>query len=243
MTESELIYYRGNCHCSAVVYELRLPKISTVDQCNCSICLKKGYLLVHAGAEAEFKILKGEDALTEYRFHAKRVSHQVRLRQARVICYLYAANTLQFCSTCGTPLFRFGAASGTPLGKNLALNVRTGLLANVTALTSPTTGSRSSRDRHLEARNKPVCCVSCSCKLKYNSNPRRIDGASLGEEYRPPAHKGSLPAATFSGSTTFTGSCHCGALTVAVTSKPLENNPDVRLVECNCSICERVRPF
>lgn len=77
MSESELIPYRGNCHCGAVVYELKLPEIKKVNQCNCSNCLKKGYLLVYPGAEAEFKILKGEDALTGYRFHTKNVSHKV----------------------------------------------------------------------------------------------------------------------------------------------------------------------
>lgn len=49
-----------------------------------------------------------------------------------------------------------------------------------------------------------------------------------------------MPTAVIEGGQTYTGSCHCGALTVAIVSKPLENNPDVRLVECNCSICERV---
>ena len=77
---SELISYRGNCHCGAVVYELKLPEIKKVNQCNCSNCLKKGYLLVYPGAEAEFKILKREDALTGYRFHTKNVSHKVCLR-------------------------------------------------------------------------------------------------------------------------------------------------------------------
>lgn len=82
---SELIPYRGNCHCGAVVYELKLPEIKKVNQCNCSNCLKKGYLLVYPGAEAEFKILKGEDALTGYRFHTKNVSHKVCFRRGVLV--------------------------------------------------------------------------------------------------------------------------------------------------------------
>lgn len=38
----------------------------------------------------------------------------------------------------------------------------------------------------------------------------------------------------------YTGSCHCGKLTVAVHNKPLEDDKDSGMVQCNCSICERV---
>lgn len=41
------------------------------------------------------------------------------------------------------------------------------------------------------------------------------------------------------------GSCHCGAVTLAVKVKPLEtwdiSIDEERIVECNCSICVRVR--
>lgn len=40
------------------------------------------------------------------------------------------------------------------------------------------------------------------------------------------------------------GSCHCGAVTLAVKVKPLEtwdiSKEEERIVECNCSICVRV---
>lgn len=43
------------------------------------------------------------------------------------------------------------------------------------------------------------------------------------------------------------GSCHCGAVTLAVkVDKPLEARDitvdEERIVECNCSICARVNP-
>lgn len=67
----------------------------------------------------------------------------------------------------------------------------------------------------------------------------RFDGAALGDKYAPPEYKGALPAA-FDGSKLYTGGCHCGAVGVALASKPLDETFDERTVECNCSICERV---
>jgi hypothetical protein len=75
---SELKTYRGNCHCGAFVYEVKLPEIKGVGQCNCSICTKKGYLWVFPSTE-NFKIVKGaESDLTEYQFGVKNLTHKVR---------------------------------------------------------------------------------------------------------------------------------------------------------------------
>ncbi|KAL7951524.1 Mss4-like protein [Trichoderma barbatum] len=63
------------------------------------------------------------------------------------------------------------------------------------------------------------------------------DGASLGEPFQPPAHRGKLPEAEGE-DVVYTGSCHCGAFTVATTSKPL-NETFEGAIECNCSSCER----
>lgn len=38
----------------------------------------------------------------------------------------------------------------------------------------------------------------------------------------------------------YTGSCHCGKLTIAARLKTLEDDEDSGMIECNCSICERV---
>ncbi|KAK4073872.1 hypothetical protein Trihar35433_3346 [Trichoderma harzianum] len=63
------------------------------------------------------------------------------------------------------------------------------------------------------------------------------DGASLGEPYQPPVHKGELPKPEGE-DVVYTGSCHCGALTVATTAKPLDETFE-RAIQCNCSSCER----
>ena len=37
----------------------------------------------------------------------------------------------------------------------------------------------------------------------------------------------------------YNGNCHCGAVTYAVKTKPLEEQ---KVMSCNCSLCTRVRP-
>lgn len=69
--------YRGNCHCGAFVYEIDVPEITSVDECNCSICYKKGYLWVFLG-ERDFRVVKGDvNQLTGYRFGRGTVEHKV----------------------------------------------------------------------------------------------------------------------------------------------------------------------
>ncbi|KID78543.1 glutathione-dependent formaldehyde-activating GFA, partial [Metarhizium brunneum ARSEF 3297] len=76
-TRQPLRTYRGNCHCKAFVYEVQLPEIKAVKQCNCSICHKKGYLWVLAQETGHFKIVKGgEDTLSSYTFNTKNRIHK-----------------------------------------------------------------------------------------------------------------------------------------------------------------------
>lgn len=93
--------YRGACHCESVVYEATAD-IDTVMSCNCSICSKKGHLLAFTGSD-QFKLLKGQDALSEYFFYKKKIAHL-------------------FCKHCGIGTFGRGTS---PDGKAMiALNVR-----------------------------------------------------------------------------------------------------------------------
>lgn len=93
--------YTGGCHCGKVRYEVTLALDGAIE-CNCSICSKKGHLLTFTGAE-RFKLLCGEDALTDYQFNQKRIHHL-------------------FCSTCGIESFARGAGpDGKPM---VAVNVR-----------------------------------------------------------------------------------------------------------------------
>lgn len=71
--------YRGNCHCAAFVFEFKAPEITEAYECNCSICRKKGYLLV-IPAEDSFGVVEGsEDQLTTYSYGEGKYEHKVRL--------------------------------------------------------------------------------------------------------------------------------------------------------------------
>ncbi|EHK44037.1 uncharacterized protein TrAtP1_008502 [Trichoderma atroviride] len=66
---------------------------------------------------------------------------------------------------------------------------------------------------------------------------RNIFNSKLDPQYAPPTHKGDVPS-SIEGGQLYTGSCHCGAVTVAVSCKPLESGEE-RIAECSCDICQR----
>jgi hypothetical protein len=65
--------YQGACHCGRVTFEMRADLTYVVD-CNCSLCHRKGALW-HPAAEADVRILTGEDDLGLYRFNTKTAKH------------------------------------------------------------------------------------------------------------------------------------------------------------------------
>lgn len=93
--------YGGGCHCGKVRYEVSFD-LGTVMACNCSICGKRGTLLAFVTPD-QFKLLKGDDALTDYQFNTMNIHHL-------------------FCTTCG--IGSFGRGTG-PGGKAMvAVNTR-----------------------------------------------------------------------------------------------------------------------
>lgn len=94
--------HAGGCHCGKVRFETEGLDLRQVIACNCSICGKKGQWLGFV-PETQFKLVKGEKALTDYQFGKKNIHHL-------------------FCSTCGVASFGKGTA---PDGmKMAAINVR-----------------------------------------------------------------------------------------------------------------------
>ncbi|MCB1783246.1 MAG: GFA family protein [Alphaproteobacteria bacterium] len=79
--------YTGGCHCGAVKYEVKM-ELQEVVSCNCSICSKTGWLMAFTSAD-NFKLLQGEDNLSDYQFAAKKIHHL-------------------FCKTCGIKSFGAG---------------------------------------------------------------------------------------------------------------------------------------
>jgi hypothetical protein len=95
--------YHGSCHCKAVRFEADFELADGTVRCNCSICSKSRWW----GAmipPTQFRLLAGEEALTQYTFGAHLQRHQ-------------------FCRHCGVRMFEFGTS---PLrGDFVALNVMT----------------------------------------------------------------------------------------------------------------------
>lgn len=76
-TKQPLRTYRGNCHCGAFVYEINVPEVKSVAECNCSICYKKGYIRLFL-EKKNFRVAKGDiTQLSSYTFGGKRAEHQV----------------------------------------------------------------------------------------------------------------------------------------------------------------------
>jgi len=71
---SERVTHTGGCHCGAVRFEIDAPARLDADRCNCSICTMTGFLHVIVPAE-RFRLLEGEESLSEYRFNTGAASH------------------------------------------------------------------------------------------------------------------------------------------------------------------------
>lgn len=66
--------YTGSCHCGAVTFEVEAPANLEVDECDCSICAKTGYLHLIVPS-SRFRLLTGEDHLTTYTFNTRVAKH------------------------------------------------------------------------------------------------------------------------------------------------------------------------
>lgn len=93
--------HAGSCHCGAVNFQWT-GDVSPAMACNCSICRRKGYLLVFGPIEA-LEVASGREALTIYNFNKGAIDHQ-------------------FCRTCGCA--PFGEGTGPDGSRMAAVNVR-----------------------------------------------------------------------------------------------------------------------
>ena len=80
-----MITHKGGCHCGRVRFEVDAPAELVIDECNCSMCSRTGYLHLIVTAD-RFRITQGMDALTNYTFNTGTAQHY-------------------FCATCGIKPF------------------------------------------------------------------------------------------------------------------------------------------
>mgnify|MGYP000151743546 CR=1 FL=1 len=77
--------YQGSCHCKKVTFEVEAPDHLEVDDCNCSICVKTGFLHLIVPL-TKFTLLSGHHNLSNYTFNTGVAQHT-------------------FCKTCGIKAF------------------------------------------------------------------------------------------------------------------------------------------
>ena len=68
------VVHSGGCHCGAVGFEVDAPALIEVLDCNCSVCAMTGYLHLIV-PKAQFRLLKGSEAIAEYRFNTGAARH------------------------------------------------------------------------------------------------------------------------------------------------------------------------
>ena len=77
--------YQGGCHCGAVRFEVEADAEPEVEDCNCSICAKSGFLHLIV-PQSHFKLLSGSEVLQTYTFNTGAAQHK-------------------FCGVCGIKSF------------------------------------------------------------------------------------------------------------------------------------------
>ncbi|KAI8870238.1 glutathione-dependent formaldehyde-activating [Ramicandelaber brevisporus] len=83
----EFVKHTASCHCGTVRIEIDAPAELDVDQCNCSVCERKGFLHIIV-PKSRMHILSGDEPgqMTTYTFGTHTAKHK-------------------FCSTCGISVF------------------------------------------------------------------------------------------------------------------------------------------
>ena len=65
---------KGECNCGAVRFETLLPDVLEVEDCNCSMCARTGFLHIIVPA-SRFRLLQGQDHIRSYSFNTGTAKH------------------------------------------------------------------------------------------------------------------------------------------------------------------------
>lgn len=66
--------YQGSCHCRAITFEVEAPEILKVEECNCSVCSKSGFIHLIVPL-SKFKLLSSDEAISTYTFNSGVAKH------------------------------------------------------------------------------------------------------------------------------------------------------------------------
>ena len=85
MTAPRQTWHPGGCHCGAVRFEVELVAPVGAQTCNCSICVRVGFIHVIV-RQSRFRVTQGSENLSQYTFNTGLAQHL-------------------FCKTCGVKAF------------------------------------------------------------------------------------------------------------------------------------------
>jgi hypothetical protein len=88
----------GSCHCGAIKFRID-AEIVELTTCDCSLCVKKNALMTKV-PESALTIVKGEEALTLYKWNTRRAKHY-------------------FCKHCGIYVFHRKRSQPDHFGVNI----------------------------------------------------------------------------------------------------------------------------
>jgi hypothetical protein len=66
--------YQGSCHCGGIQFEVEAPDDLQVEECNCSICAKSGFLHLIV-PKSKFRLLSPEENIATYTFNTGVARH------------------------------------------------------------------------------------------------------------------------------------------------------------------------
>ncbi|KAI0834379.1 Mss4-like protein [Hypoxylon sp. FL0890] len=72
---------------------------------------------------------------------------------------------------------------------------------------------------------------------EWNLDIQQTENVLSTPAWSPAEFNGREPPAEIEGAKVYTGGCHCGAVTLALKSKPIDSTYDANIILCDCSIC------
>ena len=97
MDTIEEIEHNGSCHCGQIKFKITAPKKVILEDCDCSICYRTGYL--HLYVPQNKLIIQGEENLIKYQFGTNKATHM-------------------FCKICGIKSFYIPRSDPTSYSVN-----------------------------------------------------------------------------------------------------------------------------